>query len=240
MRRCLNLGVPIWVALLGLLTACTVPRPESPRLSPEQEALRIERLEGLYADLLAVGAPVSGWSEEGDDPFDHAAAGPDRAWLLLEDRRGRRQLLIPADRGDGPALPRDWRRIESWSDKGGAGEGGLLQIQPIDDRFVLVARGGYRRVGTAFCAEGGAHLALYERPRGSSERDARETALFAGYLFGRTRAVTLCQRFDAIAGGRFALTNFTEDGRPLITLNEQREIGVVVAVGPIERLLGLD
>lgn len=239
MRRRLTFvtGFAMLVALA--VGGCAIRSADSRDATPEREAIAFERLEQLYADLFATDAPVPGWNDDGDDPFGEEAAG-DIRWLLLEDRSGRRQLVISADRHAMPSLPRDWRRIESWSDDSGPAVRAFIQIQPIDDRFIFVARGGARRMGGAFCARGGAELDLYERPDGSSPRDARETVRFVGYLFARTRVAPLCSRYDTLGGGRFALRNFTEQGRPLTTLDQQGEIGTLVRPGPIEGLLGLD
>lgn len=221
------------VGLAAMLAAagCATSAPES--RAPTRE--EIARLDAWYADIFTTGPVEANWDREGADPF----AGAER-WLLLTDAAGRRQLLIPGAMDARALVPRSWRRLREWREPGARRGTATVQIQPLDARYILVAAGGYRREGTAFCAEGGAMLALYERPAPASEFTGWEAETLAGYLFGRAREEMLCMRYDELGGGRYGVRNFDDAGRPLVTLDLAREVAAAVEPGDVEALLGLD
>lgn len=224
----------VW-ALAALLAAggCATSAPES--RAPTRE--EIARLDAWYGDLLATGPVEPGWDARGADL--PAMAGEGR-WLLLTDAAGRRQLLMPGTADARGVIPGGWRRLREWRDDGPPGARASLQIQPLDARYIFVARGGYRQRGSAFCSDGGATLSLYERPARASEFTRWEAETLAGYLFDRVREQTLCTRYDSLGGGRYAVHNFDSHGRPLTALDAMREVAVIIEPGTVEEALALD
>ncbi|MBC7985778.1 MAG: hypothetical protein H7X93_03785 [Sphingomonadaceae bacterium] len=194
----------------------------------------IARLDAWYGELLDTGPAEAGWDARGTDLPGLAG---ERRWLLLTDAAGRRQLLMPGFADEREVVPRSWRRLRQWREDGPRGERASLQVQPLDARHILVARGGYRRRGSAFCSDGGATLSLYERSAPASEFTRWEAETLAGYLFDRTRGRTLCARYDSIGGGQYAVRNFDGAGRPLATLDQAREIATIVPAAAVEALL---
>lgn len=237
------------VAALATLACAAAPLVAVPTMeideppSQEELALMFDELETWFADLLTLGEPEPGWSDGGVDMqalWETAPGGTARHHLLSVNAAGDRQLMVSSGHALAALIPEGWTLIEQFGPDAAAAEPSDLQITPIDDRYIYVARGPTSRVGQAECSAGEPSVLLYERAGAPSDMAAGEARVLLGYLLDRFGNLLVCARFDELAPGRYAMRYYSEDGRPLVRLNEQREVIEIVPVGPIEALLGLD
>lgn len=228
---------------IGLaLASCAAPE-RAPPFDAQSNAIQTDRFERHYAGLLLTGEPLEGWNREGVDLSGRLRALPGGAaahWLQGVNARREPQLVIASDVPLDSLIPGDWRLLEAYGEAPARGPATAIQITPIDERYIMVARANTRRSGSAVCAPADAQVSIYIRPNGRSAFTEPEILARTDYLRGRFLRLVTCSRYDEIEPGVFAMRYFTEDGRPFTTLNAEREVFEIVPAGAVDVLLGFE
>lgn len=239
-----------WLIAMALLTApiaaapADVPTPlGEPATTEGAKADRDyeEAIRALREIMLPAGDRVENWDVGGADvEAAIRARGADGYYLLESDPSdGTTILSILTDRPIADFAPSEWRVAESHGSAETPVENPSVTFGYLTPRFVMSARAGSRRIGTADCTDRMSHAILYEVPGApQTPEDEGMADMFRGIMVAM-EGQTVCSRYDGSPEQGYSVRNFLPDGRRL--LNPDRSIpagrAAIVPAAPVDSLI---
>lgn len=221
----------------GLLAAASPPAAAQEvtgfmTLEQMQEAVSRMR-EALYAP----GDAVPGWNRGGADPdAELRAAGADRFYYLVHSAGGD-AVAILGDRPFASLIPAEWRVVDTYGDSAAAVTNGVVQFEPLSDRYVVAVRAGTERRGGVDCVAGITNATLYERPGRTARPADADIPLFFRLALLAAEGQTVCTRYEGDRASGWRSRAFTAEGRRLPGLDDEFERITIIPAGPIDSQL---
>ena len=196
-----------------------------------------EAVARLRDTLYAPGDAVPGWNRGGADPDAVLrAAGADRFYYLVHGAGGD-SVAILADRSFASLIPAEWRVVDTYGDSATAVTNGVVQFEPLSDRYVVAVRAGTERRGGVDCVSAIANATLYERPGRTERPSDADMPLFFRLALLAAEGQTVCTRYEGDRASGWRGRNFTAEGRRLPGLEDEFERITIIPAGPIDSLI---
>ena len=191
----------------------------------------------LRERMYAPGDAVAGWNRGGADPDGVLrAAGADRFYYLIH-RTGGDSVAILTDRPFASVAPAKWRVVDTYGDSSARVDNGVIQFDPLSDRYVMAVRAETERRGGVDCIGAIVNATLYERPGARARPDDDSVPLFFRLGLLAAEGQTVCTRYEGSREAGWRGRNFTADGHSLAALDDEFERITIVPAAPVDSLI---